>query len=176
MKNSDKGSLDLRSFFIGFLLLAIFALALSRLPISCLATQPHDLKIEDISDESMARIRVEIWHDEANITDCPCTSHYIDAVEVDVNGQIEQFTLKTKEQTTNPFSVELELGEIKETLNVRARAHCNHQYWSDWYGPIQIAKQSMLSDPVVLTIPAFVALVSLIFIMKRFKKEETSSD
>jgi len=120
------------------------------------ADVPNVLQIVDISQPSMGRIRLQIRH--AN----PSSSHYVNEVEVDINGQVTKFNLQP--QTTNPFTVELDLGVFQGKPNVRARANCNLHGWSSWSDQIQIP------EFVRVTPLLFAALAASLVITKRIRK------
>ncbi len=155
---------------------AIIAIALFSSSKIALARLPYGIKVEDISEGSIARIRLEIKHEDARITDCGCSSHYVDAVEVDIDGEIKQFELKMAPQTSNPFIVELDLGETKGTLKVMVRAHCNIHGWSAWSEQMQISEFSALASTIVVAIFIFAALSALLFIRKIRRKQFAPED
>jgi desulfoferrodoxin (superoxide reductase-like protein) len=88
------------------------------------ANIPEVLQIQNITQGSAGRIRLQISHS------LPSSTHYVDIVEVDIGGQIRQFDQQP--QSVDPFTVELDLGQIQGNPNIRARAHCNLHGWSDW--------------------------------------------
>jgi rubrerythrin len=94
------------------------------------ADMPAVLHIENISQGSEARIRLEIQH---NGEPYPNSVHYVDSIEVQVIGRAFM-EFKLQPQSGNPFTVELDLGQLEGTPMVRARAHCTlHEYgtWSE---------------------------------------------
>ena len=97
---------------------------------TAVANVPNVLQIVNISQGSDGKISLEITHQG------PSPNHYVDMVEVQVNGATQQFTLQP--QTTDPFTVELDLGALQGTPEVQARAHCNIHGWSDWSQTIAV--------------------------------------
>jgi desulfoferrodoxin (superoxide reductase-like protein) len=97
---------------------------------TAVANVPTVLQIVNISQGSDGKISIEITHQG------PSPNHYVDMVEVQVNGATQQFTLQP--QTTDPFTVELDLGTLQGTPEVKARAHCNIHGWSDWSQTITV--------------------------------------
>jgi desulfoferrodoxin (superoxide reductase-like protein) len=97
---------------------------------TAVANVPTVLQIVNISQGSDGKISLEITHQG------PGPNHYVDMVEVQVNGATQQFTLQP--QTTDPFTVELDLGALQGTPEVQARAHCNIHGWSDWSQTIAV--------------------------------------
>jgi len=140
-------------------LAAISAVALSSLIKGAEANVPTVLQIENISQDSMGKIRLQITH--ANPSTC---CHYVDLVEVDVNGQVKQFTLKP--QSSDPFTVELDLGQVQGTPNVRARAHCITHGWSDWSNQIPVPEFPATA------IAVFMALAASLFMIRKAKKDQ----
>lgn len=91
-----------------------------------------DVEIENISQGSMGKIRVEVKHEN------PSSSHYVDVIEVDVNGQIVQFSPCACKQTNDVFTVDVPLGEVEGSPNVKARGHCTVHGWGPWSNQIRI--------------------------------------
>lgn len=113
------------------------------------ANVPDVLQIENISQGSAGRVRLEIAHLN------PSGGHYVDVIEVQVAGVTKEFDLQP--QSSNPFTVELDLGELQGTPDVRARAHCNLHGWSTWSQTIAVPE-----FPEVATVASalFVALLA----------------
>ena len=59
----------------------------------------------------------------------PSSNHYIDIIEVDVDGDIHQFTGPTPQETVI-FLESFDLSVIAETVSVRVRVHCTLHDWS----------------------------------------------
>jgi hypothetical protein len=112
-------------FLVAFSLLTMF----SMIPMAN-ANVPTVLQINNISQGSSGRKSLQISHSS------PSPSHYVDMVEVDVNGPVKQFSLQP--QTSDPFTIELDLGQLQRTANVRARAHCTIHGWSNWSNQITV--------------------------------------
>lgn len=115
------------------------------------ANVPNVLQIEDISEGSTGKIKLQIKHLN------PGAGHYIDIVEVDVNGQVKKFDLQP--QSADPFTVELNLGQIEGRPNIKARAHCSVHGWSDWFGPVQIPEFAEVGMTVFLALAASFLLI-----------------
>lgn len=111
-------------FFLASLCLSVAVILLLGHAGTALANVPTVLQIVNISQGSEGKIRLEMAHSS------PSSSHYVDLVEVQVGGATQQFSLEP--QNTNPFTVELDLGGLQGTPDVRAKAHCNLHGWSDW--------------------------------------------
>jgi len=82
------------------------------------ANVPSVLQIDNVSQGSSGKVRLQISHLN------PSPNHYVDVVEVDVNGQVTQFNLQP--QSSNTFTTELDIGQLQGTPNVRARDELRH--------------------------------------------------
>jgi desulfoferrodoxin (superoxide reductase-like protein) len=153
MDKSGSEIIGRREFLKSFTLTALSAAAISAFPKISKADIGDVLLIENISQNSMGKIRLKIRHVS------PTPIHYISIIEVDVDGQIMQFNLEP--QDSDPFTVELDLGEIQGTPNVRARAYCNLHGWSEWSDQIEIPE---FPTPIIAILGALAA--SLFFIKK----------
>ena len=116
------------------------------------ANVPTVLQIDNISQGTSGKIHLQITHLNPNPT------HYVDVIEVDVNGKVTQFSQQP--QTTDPFTVDIDIGQLEGPPLVRARAHCTKHGWSIWSGQIQIPEFADLGLAVVL------ALASVLLIAK----------
>lgn len=144
--------------FLRFVLLAtVSVLTVSGATVIAVADVPDVLQIEDMSQGSMGKIRLQIRHLD------PSSIHYIDMVEVDINGQFSKFNLQP--QSANPFTVELDLGQFQGKPNVKARAHCIIHGWSAWSDQIQIPEFSNVGATLLA------AMATSLLIGRRTKKK-----
>jgi len=157
MSRSNEKLVTRRVFLRSASLAALSAVALSSFIKGAEANVPTILQVENISQDSMGKIRLQISH--ANPSTC---CHYVDVVEVDVNGQVRQFTLQP--QNSDPFTLELDLGEVQGTPNVRARAHCITHGWSAWSNQVPVPEFPATAMAV------FMALAASLFMMKNARK------
>mgnify|MGYP001105918806 CR=1 FL=1 len=156
--SQSRGKLVTRRVFLrSASLAALSVVALSSFIKGAEANVPTVLQVENISQDSMGRIRLQITH--ANPSTC---CHYVDLVEVDINGHVKQFSLQP--QNSDPFTVELDLGEVQGTPNVRARAHCIIHGWSAWSNQIPVPEFPATAMAV------FMALAASLFMIKNAKK------
>ena len=65
---------------------------------------------------------------------------------------VQSFNLQA--QNSNPFTVELDLGQIQGTPNVKVRAHCNMHGWSDWSSEVQVPEFSEVGVTVLAALAA----------------------
>lgn len=142
-----------RAFLKSLYLAALSVIVLSSFVYTVKADIPTVLQVENISQGSRGRIRLTIMH--AN----PTSSHYVYEVSVDVNGKVTKFPLQP--QTTDPFTVELDLGEIQGTPNIKAKASCNLHGDGGWSNPIVIPE----FPAIALTL--FIALATSMIIIKK---------
>jgi len=148
---SEEKPVARRGFLKLLSLAALSSVALAALPANVRADVPDVQMIENISQDSSGKIRLQIRH--AN----PNSAHYIDQVEVDVDGNIQQLNLQP--QTTDPFIVELDLGTIQGNPNVRARTHCIIHGYGAWSNQIQIPE---LHIPALAILGALIASLALV--------------
>jgi hypothetical protein len=156
MSPSNEKMVTRRVFLRSASLAALSVVALSSFIKGAEANVPTILQVENISQGSMGRIRLQISH--AN----PSSSHYVDLVEADVNGQVTPFSLQP--QNSDPFTVELDLGQVQGTPNVRARAHCITHGWSDW------SSQVSVPEFPATAVAVFMALAASLFMIRNTKK------
>jgi desulfoferrodoxin (superoxide reductase-like protein) len=119
--------------FLGSMCLLLAAILLLGNAGTAAANVPTVLQIENISQGSAGKIRLQIAHEPPPALG---PAHYVDMVEVQVAGVTKQFNLQP--QSTSPFTVELDLGAVQGTPDVTARAHCNLHGWSDWSQTITV--------------------------------------
>lgn len=62
----------------------------------------------------------------------PSSNHYIDAIEIDVDGKVDEKTDVERPQSSATFSVKYAVAAAAKTIQVRA--HCNIHGWSSWVG------------------------------------------
>lgn len=145
-----------RVFLKALSLATVSAVVLSNSVKRAKADIPTVLTIENISQDSQGKISLEVRHA------VPSSFHYVNLIEVDVAGQVKQFTQQP--QASNPFTVELDLGEIQGTPNVRARARCNLHGWSAWSTAVIIPEFSSIAMTLSM------ALAASLFILRNAKK------
>ena len=146
-----------RKYVTVILLVAFSLLSVSNAITAVTANVPSIIQIDNISQGSSGRIKVQITHLN------PSPSHYVDQVEVDVNGNVMPFSLQP--QSGNPFTVEFDVGALQGTPNVRVRSHCSVHGWSPWSNQVQIPEYTQVG----LTIIA--ALVASLLVMRRITRK-----
>lgn len=90
------------------------------------ADVPSVLEINASTQNGDTILLVKIRHSN------PRASHYVDMIEIDVDGEITKVT-GIEPQDTQEFEYEYNLGEIGEDAKLKVRAHCNLHGWSSWY-------------------------------------------
>ncbi len=110
---------------------------------------------------------VIVWNNGANtvlnvtVSHSPQTpSHYLDRIEVDVNGDNKIFPVTYRPETT--FVVQCDLGIIESPTNATVRAHCNIDGYSlSLYGPMLVPEfSSMLLLPIFMIATLLVVTVN----------------
>ncbi|MDH5461554.1 MAG: hypothetical protein OEZ29_03490 [Candidatus Bathyarchaeota archaeon] len=133
------------------LLLTLAATALFHIH-PALADVPSVLSIEAWTSETDTVLNITVTHSS------PTSSHYVNTVEVDVNGTIYDIDLAP--QSTVTFIVQYDMGELIAEVSVQARAHCNLHGWSDWSSPVVVPEFSFVH---VLPVLAVVSIAVLLF-------------
>jgi len=157
MTRSNEKLVSRRVFLRSASLAALSVVALSSFIKGAEANVPTVLQVENISQGSIGTVRLQVSH--AN----PSSSHYVDLVEVDVGGQVTQSSLQP--QNSDPFTVELDLGQVEGTPNVRARVHCIVHGWGDWSSQVPVPEFPATAMAV------FIALAASLFMIKNAKKD-----
>jgi len=147
-----------RRIFLAFVCLAtISAVLLCSGVQTATANVPTVAKIENLSQGTTGKIRVSVNHIDGT---SPTRMHYVDTIEVDVDGKVQEFTY-TDTLQGSPFIVELDLGKIKATSVVKVRANCNMDGWGPWSDAVAVPE-----FPVAALV-SVVALAATLLIMKR---------
>ncbi|UCH31332.1 MAG: hypothetical protein JSV05_07495 [Candidatus Bathyarchaeota archaeon] len=113
-----------------FSLILILGVAASSLIRPVLADVPTIENIEPWISGTDTILNITIRHAS------PTGTHYVDRIEVDINGSIEFTTLFP--QATVTFIVPYNIGEVIGTPLVSVRAHCTFHGWSGWSEPLLI--------------------------------------
>ncbi len=79
-----------------------------------------ELEVETRGEDTVLLIRVR--HSS------PSQTHYVDEIEVEVDGEVEKIERDSQSATT--FTVEHTVDS--EAADIRARAHCTNHGWSRW--------------------------------------------
>lgn len=137
VSNSRIGILAFLSLFIAFISIAFL------LPNPVLADVPSVLNVDPWTNGTETILNITVRHS------APSSFHYIDTIQIDVDGTIENVNLDP--QSTNPFVTKYNLGEVSGEPSARVRAHCTLHGWGSW------------SEPQV--IPEFSAYLTVIFFM-----------
>ncbi|UCB60828.1 MAG: hypothetical protein JSV75_04325 [Candidatus Bathyarchaeota archaeon] len=92
----------------------------------------------------------------------PTPTHYVDAVEVDIDGTVEAVYLEG--QSTETFLAQYNMGEVTDTPAVQARAFCTWHGWSSWSQPVVVPEFS------TIYLFLFLAFVSIAILLVRSKQ------
>ena len=117
---------------VGFMRLKwLLSLCIFTLILACLHSGQMVLadvpKIQVITREKeggKTLLQVEVSHSS------PSTSHYVDVIEFDINGEVHKAT-DLEPQSDRVFNYTYDAGGV-EASNIKVRAHCNLHGWSSW--------------------------------------------
>ena len=102
-------------------ILALLTLSLIHIvPVSANVPTVIELQLESRGEETVLVIQAR--HSS------PSQGHYVDSVEVDIDGTVEKIELDPQSETT--FTVEHTVDP--KAVDIRARAHCTNHGWSQW--------------------------------------------
>jgi desulfoferrodoxin (superoxide reductase-like protein) len=133
-------------------ILIIFVLMLFTFPSPVKADVPTLLNIEPWISGTETILNITVRHF------APTSSHYIDIIQVDVNGTVNDVNLNS--QSINPFSVQYNMGELISEPSVRIRAHCNLHGWGGWSAS-QIIPELSFNHLILVLVLLSTALIIL---------------
>jgi len=141
---------------IGFLVFLswafVFVSTVFLIPNPVLADVPSVLSVNPLTDGTETILNITVRHFG------PTSSHYIDVVQVDIDGTVDNINLDP--QSTNAFVIQYSMGDISSEPSVRVRAHCNLHGWGDWTEPQIIPEfHSAILMLVILSVFAFTLIV-----------------
>ena len=116
-----------------------------------LADVPTVESIEPWTSETDTILNITVRHAS------PSSSHYVDKVEVDIDGAVHDIDLTP--QSTLTFVEQYNMGEVVDTPTVQARAHCTFHGWSGWSEPVEVPEFSSIHLLLVLAIVSFAVLL-----------------
>ncbi len=146
--------------FLALLIIASFQIKL------VLADVPNVESVEPWTSGTDTILNITVRHSS------PTTSHYVNKVEVDVDGSIQNIDLpSTPIQSAPTFVVQFNMGELTTTPTVKAKANCNLHGPGDWSNPVEVPEFSPIHLLLVLAIvsSAVLLLRSKIF---RYKEKQ----
>ncbi len=126
-----------------------------------LADVPSVLSIEPWASGTDTILNITVRHSS------PTSSHYVNEVEVDVDGAVQDVNLTP--QSTVTFVVQYNVGQTSEEPTVRARAYCTIHGWSSWSNSEQVSDSSSTSLLPILGIVSGLAIVSIAVLLLRSK-------
>ncbi|MCW4051865.1 MAG: hypothetical protein NWE78_01480 [Candidatus Bathyarchaeota archaeon] len=147
------GWIKSRSKLLVSALIVILVVTAGSLIPPVLADVPTIENIEPWTSGTDTILNITIRHDN------PTVFHYVDVVEVDVDGNIQNVTLSP--QTTVTFIVQYNMGEVTDTPTVSARAYCTFHGWSDWSEPISVPEFT-----IVFLLLAFAVLPMIAYLFR----------
>ena len=128
------------------------------------ADVPSVLSIEPWTIGNESFLNITVTHSS------PTSSHYVNVVEVDINGSIQ--TVPLTPQSTTTFVVQYELAGVTDELTVQARAHCNLHGWSGWSGSTQ--GDGNLPLPPIIAVVAAVSIIIVVLLLLRLRNKKGS--
>ena len=141
------------SLVIGFLLVLLTAMCFQFKPV--LADVPAVVNIESWTSGSNTILNITVRHSS------PTSSHYVNIVEIDIDGTVETVNLSSQSSAT--FVVQYNMGGEIDMPEVIARAHCTLHGWSNWSEPVVIPEFSPIYLLLILT------MGSLLILLLKFK-------
>ncbi len=94
------------------------------------------------------------------------TFHYVDEVEVDIDGAITSYPVT---QSSVTFTAQINLGQISGNPPARTRVHCTIDGWSSWSNQQTIPElSSWITIPLLL-----IGTTAGIIARKKFFKKES---
>ena len=143
----------------------IFLIILTSSILTCTARPvvAGDPIVSDVvvfDDSGITKLNVTVFHSPQY------SIHYLNSIEVDLNGSIIPFPVAHRPQNT--FTVTCDLGPILGTPTATVRAHCNIDGYSQSYGPTIVPEFTVLSLLLVLVLTT---LTATILFRKRVSRE-----
>lgn len=117
---------------------------------SVLADVPTVESIEPWTSETDNILNITVRHSS------PTSSHYVDKVEIDIDGAVNNVDLTPQSKVT--FVVQYNMGEVVDTPTVQARSHCTLHGWSGWSESVEIPEFSTVHLLLVLAIVTITVL------------------
>jgi hypothetical protein len=149
MKNNREKKVSLvLMLFLAFASIAAFQIS------HVLADIPHNISIQPWTSGTHTILNITITHGGG----APTSSHYVNTVQVNVSGVVDDITLTP--QSTVTFVVQYDMGEITGTPTVQARADCTLHGWSGWTNP-----QSVPEFPLIALFPVFAVLMAAVLLL-----------
>ena len=149
MKNNREKKVSLvLMLFLAFASIAAFQIS------HVLADIPHNISIQPWTSGTRTILNITITHGGG----APTSSHYVNTVQVNVSGVVDDITLTP--QSTVTFVVQYDMGEITGTPTVQVRADCTLHDWSGWTNP-----QSVPEFPLVVLFPVFAVLTVAVLLL-----------
>ena len=102
----------------------------------------------------------------------PTTSHYVNKVEVDIDGAVQNIDLpSTPLQSAPTFVMQFNMGELTTTPTVKAKANCNLHGSSGWSNPVEVPEFSPIHLLLVLVAVSTAVLLLRARISRRKEKQ-----
>jgi hypothetical protein len=145
--------------FTTFLMLLVFATIAALQVRSVLALVPSVDAPVPWTSGTHTILNITIRHDKTNP---PFSDHYVDYVEVDINGTPHTINLEPP-QPDDFFIIQYDMGEVTGTPTVKARAHCTYHGLSGFSPSVQVPELSFSQLLLIL------AIISITIVLLRSK-------
>lgn len=132
-----------------------FAMIAGMPVIRVMADVPDVLTIKPWTSGSDTLLNITVRHA------APSGFHFIDQVEVDIDGSVQVITIPTA-QTTTTFLVQYNMGVVTTTPTVSARARCTVHGWGAWASPVVVPE-------LHLVLPLLLVALTVVFVLTRSK-------
>lgn len=110
------------------------------------ADTPNIISVQPWMSGTNTILNITITHD----TGAPTGSHYVDTVQVNIDGVVHDISLTS--QSTVTFIVQYDMGVVSGMPTVQARAHCTVHGWSSWSNTVQVPEFSLIMLLPVLAV------------------------
>ena len=135
------------------LLLIFISFSLCVFVVDVQAGYPVVQEVVVLSNGENTMLNVTFYH-------IPVTTfHYVDQVEVDVNGVVTSYPVS---QSSPTFTAQINLGQISGNPLARTRVDCNVDGWSSWSSQQTIPELSLW-----ITIPIFIIGILAVVVLKK---------
>lgn len=134
------------------LIVIMFVLMPFALPAPVNADVPTLIDIEPWINGTETILNITVRHS------APTSSHYIDIIQVDIEGAVNDVNLNS--QSINPFTIQYNMGELISEPSVRIRAHCNLHGWGGW-STSQIIPELSFSHLIIVLAVLSIAVIIL---------------
>ena len=117
-----------------YLLILALLISICGFPVEVQANVPAILDISTVESAGKVSLDITINHLNPSIGQGYSSDHYVDLVEVEIDGTSHQISVM-QPPTAETFRVTYYVGNVTGFPTVRVRAHCTIHGWSEWSQP-----------------------------------------